>query len=53
VVVVMRAVGRGRESGIAVEYELARVWTVRDGLAIRHKSYPSRDEALEAAGLRE
>jgi len=53
VVVVMRALGRGRESGAAVEHDIAHVWTFRDGLAVRHASYQSRDEALTAVGLRE
>jgi ketosteroid isomerase-like protein len=53
VVVVMQALGRGRESGIVVEHEFAHVWTFRNGLAVRHESYQSRAEALEAAGLAE
>jgi ketosteroid isomerase-like protein len=53
VAVVMTAVARGRGSGVRVERELAHVWTFRDGRAIRHESFASREEALEAAGLRE
>jgi ketosteroid isomerase-like protein len=53
VVVLMRAIGRGRGSGVIVESELAHVWTMRDGLAIRHQSYPTRTEAFEAVGLSE
>jgi ketosteroid isomerase-like protein len=29
------------------------VWTIRDGLLAERRSYSTRDEALEAAGLRE
>jgi ketosteroid isomerase-like protein len=53
VVVVMRAVGRGRGSGATVEHELAHVWTFRDGLATRHRSFTATDQALDAVGLRE
>jgi hypothetical protein len=53
VAVVMRAVARGRGSGAQVDTELAHVWTFRDGRAVRHESFASREEALEAVGLRE
>jgi ketosteroid isomerase-like protein len=52
VIVVMRGFGRGRGSGVVVEHEVAHIWSFRDGLAVRHESYPSREEALEAVGLR-
>lgn len=51
VAVVMRAVARGRGSGARVDREIAHVWTFRDGRAIRHESFPGRDQALEAVGL--
>jgi ketosteroid isomerase-like protein len=51
VVAVMRAVARGRGSGVQVGRELAHVWTFRSGSPIRHESFASRAEALEAAGL--
>jgi ketosteroid isomerase-like protein len=53
VIVVMRAFERGRESGVAVEHEVAHVWTFRNGLAVRHESYQSRAQALDAAGRQE
>ena len=53
VLVVMRAVGRGRGSGATVEHQLAHVWTFRDGLAVAHRSYATAEEALEAVGLSE
>jgi ketosteroid isomerase-like protein len=53
VVVVMDAFGRGRTSGVVVEHEIAHIWSFRDGLAVRHESYASREEALEAVGLSE
>ncbi len=49
VVVVMSATARGRGSGVEVERQLAHVWTFRGQLAIRHQSFASRAEALEAA----
>ena len=53
VVVVMRAAARGRRSGVQIDGELAHVWTFRGRRAIRHQSFGSRAEALEAVGLRE
>jgi ketosteroid isomerase-like protein len=53
VVVIYRAVGRGRGSGIEVETQLGHLWTIRDGKAVRLDIYRTRAEALEAAGLPE
>jgi ketosteroid isomerase-like protein len=54
VVVALQWGGRGKTSGVAVEErDEAWIFTVRDGKVIRVKEYPSRNEALEAAGLRE
>ena len=43
-----RATGR---SGVDVELRSAVVWVLSDGLVVGLHSYPSRQEALEAAGL--
>ena len=43
----------GAESGIPVEMDAAHEFTIRDGLVVYFKVYGDRDEALEAAGLRE
>ena len=45
--------GHGRESGAPAEGELAHVLTMRDGKVARIAEYSDRQEALEAAGLRE
>jgi ketosteroid isomerase-like protein len=45
--------GRGRASGVEVELHYAGVWTIRDGKIVRVVWFPTRDEALEAAGLEE
>jgi ketosteroid isomerase-like protein len=50
VAVVMRAIARGRGSGVEVDREIAHVWTFRGGRAIRHESFAGREEALEAIG---
>jgi ketosteroid isomerase-like protein len=52
VVVLYRAVGRGKGSGITVERRNAHLWTVRDRKAVRLEIFPEPAEALEAAGLR-
>jgi ketosteroid isomerase-like protein len=51
VVVFHHEVARGRESGVVVESDPATIQTVRDGLIVRVRSYMSRDQALEVAGL--
>ena len=51
VVAVIRATGRGRVSGIEIEYSPAGVWTIRDGRIVRVVWFAARDDALEAAGV--
>jgi ketosteroid isomerase-like protein len=53
VVSVMTQRGRGRGSGVEVEDSLATIWTFRDGRVVRVIWYPTRQEALKAAGLSE
>jgi ketosteroid isomerase-like protein len=47
----MRVVGRG--SGVPTELRYFHVWTFRGGSVIRLELFPTREEALEAVGLRE
>lgn len=51
VVAVIRVAGRGRVSGIEIEYRPAGVWTIRDGRIVRVVWFADRDAALEAAGV--
>ena len=51
VVVFIRVCGTGKESGIPVEARIAHLFTLRDGKAVRVRSYEDRDEALRAAGI--
>ena len=53
VFVAARFHARGRASGVEVETRLYEVFTVRDGKVLRIDEYATRDDALEAAGLRE
>jgi ketosteroid isomerase-like protein len=53
VVVPVRISGRGRASRVDVETHLTQVWTLCDGKIVRGEVYRTRDDALEAAGLRE
>jgi ketosteroid isomerase-like protein len=52
VVVIGRMRGRGRASGVEVEARTAVVWTLRDGQATRVTLYKTRDEAVQAVGLK-
>jgi ketosteroid isomerase-like protein len=47
----VRFAGHGAASGAPLEMELAHVYTLRDGKAVRAVEYMDRDEAVQAAGL--
>ena len=53
VVALMRISGRGTTSGVETGNPYAAVHSVRDGHLWRIIDYPTKDEALEAAGLSE
>jgi ketosteroid isomerase-like protein len=53
VVVVLRISGRGTRSGVPVAQQVAIVYSFEDERIVRGKSFTSRAEALEAAGLSE
>jgi ketosteroid isomerase-like protein len=53
VVAVVRIMGRARLSGVETDLTFAVAYTHRDGKIARGREYWTRDEALEAAGLRE
>ena len=44
---------RGRGSGVEIDTRIYEVFTLRDGKVLRIDEYATRDEAIEAAGLRE
>jgi len=45
--------GRGKISGVPVRQSFAALYTVIDGKIARVTFFPSEDQALEAAGLRD
>jgi ketosteroid isomerase-like protein len=51
VVSVVTRRARGRASGADVEWHLALVWTLREGRVTRLVWFPTRTDALAAAGL--
>jgi uncharacterized protein len=51
VIVSVRISGVGRESGAVVDMRLFHVWTVRRGKAVLGRTFPTKDAALQAAGL--
>lgn len=53
VISVMTQRGRGRTSGVEVEDRLATLWTIRGGRIVRAVWFPTREEALAAAGVSE
>jgi ketosteroid isomerase-like protein len=50
VVVPMRVVAKGKETGIEVEQFAVQVWTLENGKALRIDAYSTREQALEALG---
>jgi ketosteroid isomerase-like protein len=50
VLVVVRGSGWGKASGVEVENRFCQLWTVSEGVPTRMREYPTRDEALAAAG---
>jgi ketosteroid isomerase-like protein len=53
VLVMVRYAGRGESSGIELNQEYAALFELRDGKAVTMRDYSTREDALEAAGLRE
>ena len=52
VILMVRMVGRGKDSGVAVDTpSFPMVWTARDGRVVRMQMFTSREAALAAAGL--
>ncbi len=45
--------GRGRHTGIEMEYDIWQLWTFRDGKVVHYRDCDDRAAALEAAGLSE
>src|SRR5829696_5139186 len=53
VIAVTRISGRAKLSGVETDLTYAALYTIRDGKVARGREFWTRDEALEAAGLRE
>jgi ketosteroid isomerase-like protein len=53
VIAVTRISGRAKLSGVETDLTYAALYTIRDGKVARGREYATREEALEAAGLRE
>ncbi len=52
VIPVFRVTGRAKLSGVETDLTYAALYTIRDGRIARGREYWTREEALEAAGLR-
>ena len=52
-VAVVRFGGRAKLSGVEADLTFAALYTVRDGKVARGREYWTKEQALEAAGLRE
>jgi ketosteroid isomerase-like protein len=53
VLAVVTETGSGKTSGVLVRHSIATLYTVLDGKIVRITTFPSEEEALEAAGLSE
>ena len=47
-IALVRQSGRGRASGAPIQIEIAHVWTIDDGRAVRLDSYRTEEAALQA-----
>ena len=53
IVVFLRIGARPRGSDAIAENRVGHLWTMRGGKAVRCETFPRREDALEAAGLRD
>jgi ketosteroid isomerase-like protein len=53
VVVFVNVRSRPKGGNVDMEVRNGHLWTIRDGTILSIKTFPAREEALEAAGLRE
>ena len=53
VVVILHETARIGDSGVPVERDLVQVWTLRDGVAVRYRTFKTIGDAREAVGLSE
>jgi ketosteroid isomerase-like protein len=53
VLVSMRQRGRGKASGAEVDHDFTHVWTLRDGRAIRMRSFSDHEDAVSYAQAHE
>ncbi len=53
VVIVLHETARLRGSDTGLDRELVQVWTMRNGLSVFFRVFPTKTEALEAAGVSE
>jgi uncharacterized protein len=53
VLVGVTARGLGKQSGVEVTWHIWHLWTVRDDKVVQGQGFVKREDALEAAGLRE
>ena len=51
VVSLIRHHGKGRQSGVPLDLEMAQIATLRDGRFVRFDNYDNRADALKAAGI--
>jgi ketosteroid isomerase-like protein len=51
IVVTVRQTGRGKGSGVPLDYDMFQVLTMRDDKVVRMRVFESREAALTAAGL--
>jgi ketosteroid isomerase-like protein len=53
IVVFVKIRSRPKGGNVDMEVRVGNVWTIRDGTILSLQTFPVREEALEAAGLRE
>lgn len=51
VLVIARVMGRGKGSGVEMDWRQGYIWTVRDGRAVRFRWFNDPEQARAAAGV--
>ena len=51
VVVIARITGKGRGSGVQIDWRQGYIWTIEAGKGVRFRWFNKPEQALEAAGL--
>jgi ketosteroid isomerase-like protein len=53
VLATLHLTGRGGASGVELDFEIAHLWRLHEGVVVQVQAFTHREQALEAAGLQD